>query len=279
MRNMDKLFFNGEFTNEGNIRGEDVYQFLDNLKVKMEANEVAESCKVDFFKRHLSVSAKTIVGSVKDFDEAASKLIKVYGNKMLIITRMTVEANMEIRPLWRRVKWRTFKDRLAENILALQSLTTLLDSLVEMSKRSDEFHKCIFHIDTLRQIYCLVPRKAHRDFAYRRVDKGLKDLVYWRDPERYLMEFKEFIQEELLRASNVIGGLIPNTDELKNDIVKQSEREANEETDEDLEDSVSDNESSCMEEDADEVENATDENVQETEDFDKKLLKDKEKFA
>ena len=43
------------------------------------------------------------------------------------------------------------------------------------------------------------------------------------------MEFKEFIQEELLRASNVIGGLIPNTDELKNDIVKQSEREANEE--------------------------------------------------
>ena len=41
--------------------------------------------------------------------------------------------------------------------------------------------------------------------------------------------------------------LIPNTDELKNDIVKHSEREANEEPDEDLEDFMSDNESSCME--------------------------------
>ena len=35
-KKMDKLFFNGEFTNEGKFRGEDVYQFLKDLKVKME---------------------------------------------------------------------------------------------------------------------------------------------------------------------------------------------------------------------------------------------------
>ena len=29
---MDKLFFNGEFTSKGNFRGEDIYQFLDDLK-------------------------------------------------------------------------------------------------------------------------------------------------------------------------------------------------------------------------------------------------------
>ena len=33
---MDKLFFNGEFTSKGNFRGEDIYQFLDDLEYKME---------------------------------------------------------------------------------------------------------------------------------------------------------------------------------------------------------------------------------------------------
>ena len=39
---MDKLFFYGEFTSKGKFRGEDVYQFLKDLKVKMEIKEVSE---------------------------------------------------------------------------------------------------------------------------------------------------------------------------------------------------------------------------------------------
>ena len=39
---MDKLFFNEEFTSKGKFRGEDVYQFLKDLKVKMELKEVSE---------------------------------------------------------------------------------------------------------------------------------------------------------------------------------------------------------------------------------------------
>ena len=66
--NMDKLFFNGEFTSKGNFRGEDVYKFLKDLKLKMELQEVPEVGKVGFLHRHLSVTAKTIVGStIKDY--------------------------------------------------------------------------------------------------------------------------------------------------------------------------------------------------------------------
>ena len=68
---MDKLFFNGEFTSKGNFRGEDVYQFLDDLEYKMELKEVTVADSMDFLNRHLSVTAKTIVGSVKDFDKVA----------------------------------------------------------------------------------------------------------------------------------------------------------------------------------------------------------------
>ena len=32
---IDKLYFNGEFTSQGNFRGEDVYQFLEDLEEKM----------------------------------------------------------------------------------------------------------------------------------------------------------------------------------------------------------------------------------------------------
>ena len=45
---MDKLFFNGEFTSKGSFRGEDIYQFLDNLQVKMELEEVTVSDSMDF---------------------------------------------------------------------------------------------------------------------------------------------------------------------------------------------------------------------------------------
>ena len=75
---MDNLFFNGELTSKGKFRGEDVYQFLKDLKVKMEIKEVSEVGKMDFLNRHLSVTAKTMVRCVEDFDEAAVKLIEVY---------------------------------------------------------------------------------------------------------------------------------------------------------------------------------------------------------
>ena len=124
---MDKLFFNGEFTSKGNFRGEDVYKFLKDLKLKMELQEVPEVGKVGFLHRHLSVTAKTIVGStIKDYDEAASKLIKVYVNVYLIITRMLIEAEEKITLLWRGLTQCPFNERLGEKVLVFQ---TLLSSL------------------------------------------------------------------------------------------------------------------------------------------------------
>ena len=123
---MDKLFFNGEFTSKGNFRGEDVYKFLKDLKLKMELQEVPEVGKVGFLHRHLSVTAKTIVGStIKDFDEAASKLVEVYGNAYLITTRMLIEAEEKIIPLWRCLKESQYGKRLGERILVLQTLLSL----------------------------------------------------------------------------------------------------------------------------------------------------------
>ena len=110
---MDKLFFNGEFTSEGNFRGENIYQFHNNLKVKMETKEVSDVGKMDFLNRHLSVTAKTMVKCVKDFDEASSKLIKVYGEPWAIIRRALIEADEEITPAWHRLQGR--KDRSKPN--------------------------------------------------------------------------------------------------------------------------------------------------------------------
>ena len=109
---MDKLFFNGEFTSKGNFRGEDIYQFLDDLEYKMELKEVTIMDSMDFLNRHLSVTAKTMVKTVKDFDEAASKLKEVYGDVYLIITRMLIEAEEEIASLWRGLTQCRFNKRL-----------------------------------------------------------------------------------------------------------------------------------------------------------------------
>ena len=111
---MDKLFFNGEFTSEGNFRGEDIYQFLDDLKVKMEIKEVSDVGKMDFLNRHLSVTTKTMIKCVTDFDEASSKLVKVYGEPWAIIRRALMEADEEITPAWRRLQAR--KDRSKRNL-------------------------------------------------------------------------------------------------------------------------------------------------------------------
>ena len=110
---MDKLFFNGEFTSKGNFRGEDIYQFLDDLEYKMELKEVTVADSMDFLNRHLSVTAKTMVKCVKDFDEAASKLKEVYGNSWAIIRRALMEADYDITPVWRRVQARN--DRIKPN--------------------------------------------------------------------------------------------------------------------------------------------------------------------
>ena len=112
---MDKLFFNGEFTSKGNFRGEDVYQFLNDLEVKMELKEVSDNERMDFLNRHLSVTAKTIVGSaIKDFDEAVLKLVQVYGQVHLITTRMLIEAEEKIIALWRCLKQSQYGKRLGE---------------------------------------------------------------------------------------------------------------------------------------------------------------------
>ena len=104
--NMDKLFFNGEFTSKGNFRGEDIYQFLDDLEYKMELKEVTIMDSRDFLDRHLSVTAKTMVKSVKDFDEASSKLNKIYGEPGAIITRIMIEADEEINMSWHGIVYK-----------------------------------------------------------------------------------------------------------------------------------------------------------------------------
>ena len=270
---MDKLFFNGEFTSEGNFRGEDVYQFLDDLKVKMEAHEVADFGKMDFLKRHLSVTAKTIVGSARDFDESASKLIKVYGEARFIIARVLIEANEKMAPIWRRLKRIPSNKRLGERIVVLRVMLSLLNKLKEMSERGKKFKEIIFSPDHIKQILWLVPSKVRNDF----VVKCFKNLGC--KNETYYMEFQKFMQQEYIQTIEWLDMAPTPYSDLKDVVVEQFKEDATKDADEDLEDSMSDNESSCMEEDADEVENATDENVQESEDFDEKLLKDKEKFA
>ena len=106
---MDQLFFNGEFTSQGNFRGEDIYQFLDDLEYRMKLKEVTVMDSMDFLNRHLSVTAKTMVKCVKDFDEASSKLIRVYGQPWAIIRRKLIEADKEITPVWCRVQARNYR--------------------------------------------------------------------------------------------------------------------------------------------------------------------------
>ena len=76
---------------------------------------------MNFLKRHLSVSAKTIVKSaVKDFDEAVSKLIQVYGQVQLITARMLIEAEEKIIPLWRCLKESQYGNVLEREFLSFR---------------------------------------------------------------------------------------------------------------------------------------------------------------
>ena len=269
---MEKLFFNGEFTTEGNFRGEDVYLFLDDLKVKMEAHEVADFDKMDFLKRHLSVTAKTIVGSVRDFDAAVSRLIEAYGEESIIIARTMIEANEKMAPIWRRLKRIPSNKRLGERIVVLRVMLSLLNKLKEMSERGKKFKEIIFSPDHIKQILWLVPSKVRNDF----VVKCFKNLGC--KNETYYMEFQKFMQQEYIQTIEWLDMAPTPYSDLKDVVVEQFKEDATKDADKEL-DSLSENESSCMEEDADEVKNATDENVQESEDFDEKLLKDKESFA
>jgi len=75
----------------------------------MELKEVVELGKMDFPNRHLSVTAKTMVRCVKDFDEACSKLNKVYGKPMTIIKRTLIEADEDITQAWRQIQARIYR--------------------------------------------------------------------------------------------------------------------------------------------------------------------------
>ena len=196
---MEKLFFDGEFTSKGNFCGEDIYQFLDDLKVKMEVKEVPEVLKIDFLNRHLSVTAKTIVGSIKDFDKAASKLTEVYGDPWLIITRKIFEVNMKINPLWRRAKSPGI--RLADEVVAFQSIVTLLDKLKESSERSNEFHETVFAQRTFKQLFSLLPSKALHDFSSRCVNIGLHERYIG---EKSFEELHKFTIENLAASTEMI---------------------------------------------------------------------------
>ena len=276
---MDKLFFNGEFTSKGNFRGEDVYKFLKDLKLKMELQEVPEVGKVGFLHRHLSVTAKTIVGStIKDFDEAASKLIQVYGKVSLIITRMLIEAEEKITPLWRGLAQCQFNERLGERVLVFQTLLSFLDKLKEMSERGKDFEVNIFNSTVVKRIHRLVPVKVRNDFIRYCFENKIK--LEWTDGSHY-MGLGKFIQEEYrVTLETLRNSVVPEVD-LRNDVVEQSKRNAaegtGEDTDENLEESMSESES-CKSPSARE-EDAVDDDVKESGDIDEKLLKDKESFA
>ena len=66
----------------------------------MDLKEVTIMDSRDFLDRHLSVTTKTKVKSVKDFDEASSNPIRIYGEPMAIITRTLIKDDKEITPAW-----------------------------------------------------------------------------------------------------------------------------------------------------------------------------------
>ena len=181
---MDKLFFNGEFTYKGNFRGEDVYQFLDDLKAKMEIKEVSDVARMEFLNHHLSVTVKTMVKCVTDFDEASSKLIKVYGNSWAIIRRALMEADDEITPVWRRVQARNARIKpnrsaplvnVGDNILVFETLLLLFKRLKRMSERDDKFKVSIFNSQVIEPILGLVPKEVRFRFIRECVDNKFKE--------------------------------------------------------------------------------------------------------
>ena len=273
--NLENLFFNGEFTSKGNFRGEDVYKFLKDLKLKIELQEVPEVGKIGFLHRHLSVTAKTIVGStIKDFDEAASKLIQVYGKVYLIITRMLIEAEEKIIPLWRGLTQCRDDERLGEKVLVFQTLLSFLDKLKEMSERGKDFEVNLFNSTVVKRIHRLVPVKVRNEFIRYCFDNKIK--LEWTDGSHYI-GLGKFIQEEYRVALETLrNSVVPEAD-LRNDVVEQSKRDAAEGTDENLEESMSESES-CKSLSA-RQEHAIDDDVKESGDINEKLLKDKESFA
>ena len=121
----------------------------------MEAHEVADFGRMDFLKRHLSVTAKTIVGSVKDFDTAVSRLIKAYGEESIIIARSMIEANEKMAQIWRRLKRIPSNKRLGEKIVVLRVMLSLLNKLKVMSERGNKFKEIIFSPDHIKKIATL----------------------------------------------------------------------------------------------------------------------------
>ena len=128
----------------------------------MDLKEVTIMDSRDFLHRHLSVTAKTMVKSVKDFDEASSKLIKIYGEPMAIITRTLIEADEEITPAWCRLQTcldnsEIYQPRVGERILILENFLLLLNKLKEMSKRDGRFEANIFSSSVIKPILNMVP--------------------------------------------------------------------------------------------------------------------------
>ena len=108
---------------------------------------------MDFLNRHLSVTAKTMVNSVKDFDEADSKLIKVYGKPLTIVQGTLIEADENITPVWHRLQARLDRSKpnqsvgivsVGEKILVLETVLLLMNKLTDISERGDDFKKLFF---------------------------------------------------------------------------------------------------------------------------------------
>ena len=188
----------------------------------MELKEVTIMDSRDFLDRHLSVTAKTMVKSVKDFDEAASKLKEVYGEPLAIVDRTLIEAYVKITPLSSCLKWNDFHSRLGERILVLQSLLSLLSKLKGMSERSNDFKEIIFHKETTKQILQLVPSNVRTEFIRECRDK--KIMLNHHDGS-YYMAFHNFIHNEYVIGIRATRDLPTDSSELK-DVVEQSMRDA-----------------------------------------------------
>merc|ERR1719357_404252 len=177
---------------------------------------------MDFLNRHLSVTAKTMVKCAEDFDEASSKLIKVYGNSWAIIRRALMEADDEITPVWRRVQ--ACNDRIkpnrsaplinvGDNILVMETLLFLFKRLKDMSERDEKFKVNIFNSQVIEPILGLVPKKVR----FRFIRECVKNKFNLRSmDENYFMEFENFIHNEHRVALNAASLLSATDAELKN---------------------------------------------------------------
>ena len=117
---------------------------------------------------------------------------------------MLIEAEEKIIPLWRCLKESQYGKRLGDRILVLQTLLSLLVKVRKMSGQSEDFRWVLFHSESIKRILCLVPVEVKTDFFRFCSENNIK--LEWNESS------------------------IPPEADLRNDVVKQSKKDAAENT-------------------------------------------------